>query len=140
VVDRTVLAEKTAAVRDAVSRIREVLPPRRQDFLADRSAREIVALNLFVAVQECLSLATHWLADEGLAVPQSYSQVFRELGQQGVVTQALAERLAASAGLRNLLAHRYGALDWERLYEIASSRTGDFSEFCAELSRRAAEA
>jgi hypothetical protein len=31
--------------------------------------REVVILNLFVALQECLSLAAHWLADAGLDVP-----------------------------------------------------------------------
>jgi len=48
VVDKTVLAVKTAALRDAVSRIREVVPARLDDFVADRTAREIVALNLRV--------------------------------------------------------------------------------------------
>jgi uncharacterized protein YutE (UPF0331/DUF86 family) len=140
VVDKAILAEKTAAVRDAVARIREVLPASRDRFLADRSSREIVALNLFVAIQECLSLATHWLADAGLAVPQSYAQVFAELGRQGVVPQELAARLASAAGLRNLLAHRYGALDWTRLHEIASTSSGDLAAFCEVIARRASGA
>ena len=64
-VDKALVAAKIAAVRDAVARIRSVLPADRRAFVADRTAREITVLNLFVAFQDCLSLATHWLADRG---------------------------------------------------------------------------
>lgn len=46
-VDRALLASGLAAIRDAVARIRAVLPPKVDDFLVDRTAREIVILNLF---------------------------------------------------------------------------------------------
>jgi len=52
VVDATVVAVKVAAIRDAVARIRETLPPDAGAFEADRTAREVVILNLFVALQE----------------------------------------------------------------------------------------
>lgn len=136
-VDSAVLAEKIASVRDAVARIREVLPQSRDAFRADRTAREIVILNLFVALQECLALAAHWLSDAGLGVPQSYGQVFSRLGEQGIVDPALAARLAAASGLRNLVAHRYGALDLDRIHEIASTRLDDLLALCETLARRA---
>lgn len=124
-------------MRDAVARIREVLPPRREAFREDRTAREVVVLNLFVALQDCLSLAAHWLADAGLDVPQSYAQVFHGLGARGVVPPELSARLAAASGLRNLVAHRYGVLDWDRIHEIASTRLDDLLELCDILSRKA---
>jgi uncharacterized protein YutE (UPF0331/DUF86 family) len=72
-VDSVVLASKLAAIRDAVARIREVLPETPSALAADRTAREVVTLNLFLALQEAISLTTHWLADEGWEVPQSYA-------------------------------------------------------------------
>jgi uncharacterized protein YutE (UPF0331/DUF86 family) len=138
-VDRQVLAEKIASVREAVARIREVLPAERDAFLADRTVREVVILNLFVALQDCMSLAAHWLSDAGLDVPQSYAQVFQRLGERGILAPDLAERLAAASGLRNLVAHRYGALDWSRVHEIASTRLDDLLAFCEALARRASE-
>jgi uncharacterized protein YutE (UPF0331/DUF86 family) len=136
-VDKTLLASKIAAVRDAVGRIRSVLPSDADAFAADRTTREIVVLNLFVALQECVSLATHWLADEGLAVPQSYGEVLRTLGERGVVPRDLANRLAAASGFRNLVAHRYGTLDWTRVYAIASNELDDLLTFCDALAERA---
>jgi uncharacterized protein YutE (UPF0331/DUF86 family) len=104
---------------------------------ADRTAREVVVLNLFVAIQACLDLATHWLADEGWDVPQRYGEIFLALADHGVIPRPLALRLVAAAGLRNLVAHQYGALDWDRLYATASSSAPDDREmFCAALAAK----
>ena len=138
-IDHAILARQVAAVRDAAERIREILPARLDAFVADRSAREIVTLNLFIALQECLSLATHWLADEGWEVPATYAGVFRVLGERGVLEQDLAARMAAAAGLRNLIAHRYGALDWTRIHDVASHHIEDLLRFCDVLADAAVD-
>ncbi len=138
-IDHSFLARRVAAVRDAAERIREVLPAQVEAFVADRSAREIVTLNLFVALQECLSLASHWLADEGWEVPGTYAEVFRVLAERNVLDHDLAARMAEAAGLRNLIAHRYGALDWTRIHDIASHHIEDLLRFCDVLADAAGD-
>lgn len=138
-VDRNVLAAKVAAVRDAVARIRAVLPADRAAFREDRTAREVVVLNLFVAVQECLSLASHWLSDAGWDVPQSYRDVFQALADHAIIDRDLAAQLGSASGLRNLVAHQYGVLESDRIYEMASHSLDGLLSFCAILSRRASD-
>ena len=48
-VDAAIVAVKVGAIRDAVVRIRQVLPREPAAFDADRTTREVVVLNLFVA-------------------------------------------------------------------------------------------
>lgn len=134
-VDKAVLAKKIASVRDAVTRIRSVLPADVKRFQADRTAREVVVLNLFVALQECVALAAHRLADSGADVPAGYRELFLALARDGVLDASLAQRLAAASGLRNLVAHQYGVLDWNRIYEIASSHLDDLLSYCEALAR-----
>jgi uncharacterized protein YutE (UPF0331/DUF86 family) len=137
VVDRPLLAKQVAIVRDAVARVRAVLPASREAFEADRTAREVVVLNLFVAIQACLDPAAHWLADEGWDVPQRYGEIFMALADHGVVPRPLALRLVAAAGLRNLVAHQYGTLEWARLYVTASSSAiDDLEAFCGALAAK----
>jgi uncharacterized protein YutE (UPF0331/DUF86 family)/predicted nucleotidyltransferase len=137
VVDRAVLAAKIGTVRDATVRVRAVLPASVEVFAADRTAREIVTLNVFVAIQACLDLATHWLADAGWDLPGTYGDVFTVLAEHGVITRELATRLAAAAAFRNLVAHQYGVLDWRRVHALAASNLGDLDTFCAALAERA---
>jgi uncharacterized protein YutE (UPF0331/DUF86 family) len=134
VVDGAIVAAKIAAIRDAVDRIRAVLPREAAALEADRTVREVVILNLFVALQETVALATHWLADAGLDVPGSYREIFLDLAQRGMISRDLAERLAAAAGFRNLVAHQYGVLDPARVHAIASAELGDLLDFCRTVS------
>lgn len=134
VVDSALLAAKIAAVRDATARVRAVLPEAVEAFIADRTAREVVTLNLFVAIQSCLDLAAHWLADAGWDMPGAYADVFTTLARHAVIPDALAARLAAAAAFRNLVAHQYGVLDWRRVYALATSELGDLDTFCGTLA------
>jgi len=120
-----------------VARIRDVLPPSLEAFEADRTAREVVILNLFVSIQACLDLATHWLADAGWEVPQRYGEIFRALADHGVIDRPLSLRLVAATGLRNLVAHQYGAVDWSRIHNTATSPDlDDLEAFCAALAAK----
>ena len=133
-VDKATAAAKIAAIRDAVERIRLRTSADLDHFVRDRDARDIVAMNLLVALQEALALAAHWLADEGRQVPQTYREVVLALADAGVVSRPLADRLASAAGLRNLIAHRYAAVDWRRVHAIARESVQDLEQFCAELA------
>ena len=137
-VDRAIVGAKVAAIRDATDRIHRVLPPEAGAFEADRTTREVVVLNLFVALQETVSLATHWLADSGMDVPGSYREIFIALAERGKIPRDLAQRLAAAAGLRNLVAHQYGVLDPARVYAMASTGLGGLLDFCEVVSRQVA--
>jgi uncharacterized protein YutE (UPF0331/DUF86 family) len=136
-VDKAILAAKLAAIRDAVARVRQVLPASAQAFTVDRTVREVVTLNLFIALQEAIALAAHWVADQGWSVPQSHGEVFTLLGERNVIDRDLARRLCAAAGLRNLIAHQYGVLNVDRVFAIAANELGDLLAFCQELARRA---
>lgn len=136
-VDSALLAAKIAAVRDATARVRAVLPTSAEAFTADRTAREVVTLNAFVAIQACLDLAAHWLADAGWEMPGTYAEVFAALARHGVIPDELATRLTAAAAFRNLVAHQYGVLDWRRVYALAASDLGDLDAFCTTLADRA---
>lgn len=137
VVDSALLAAKIAVVRDAAARVHTVLPASANAFAADRTTREVITLNLFVAIQTCLDLAAHWLADAGWEVPGTYADVFDALARHAVIPRELAARLAGAAAFRNLVAHQYGALDWGRVHALASSDLADLEAFCAALAERA---
>ena len=136
-VDKAILAAKLAAIRDAVARVRQMLPASAQAFADDRTAREVVTLNVFIALQEAIGLAAHWVADRGWAVPQSHGDVFTALGERDVINRDLARRLRAAAGLRNLIAHQYGVLNVDRVFAIASHELDDLLAFCQQLAQRA---
>jgi uncharacterized protein YutE (UPF0331/DUF86 family) len=70
-------------------------------------------------------------------VPQRYGEIFLALADHGVILRPLALRLVAASGLRNLIAHQYGAVEWARVYGAASSSDlDDLEAFCAALAAK----
>ena len=98
-----------------------------------------MTLNLFVALQECLSPATHRLASQGWEAPATYARTFQVLAEHDVLDHELASRMAAAAGLRNLIAHRYAELDWALLHDVASNHIEDLLRFCDVLAAAAVD-
>ncbi len=88
-------------------------------FVADRRGRDLALFYLFLAIQECIDLAAHWVADEGWAPPDDAGSTFDVLADRGVIARPVADGLRGAAGLRNRIAHGYAMLDYRRVQEEA---------------------
>jgi uncharacterized protein YutE (UPF0331/DUF86 family) len=105
------IARATAWLRDAET----LLDRSAADFVADRSGRDLALFYLFLAIQECLDLAAHWVADEGWTPPDDAGSTFDVLADRGAVDRATAGALRGAAGLRNRIAHGYAMVDYARV-------------------------
>jgi uncharacterized protein YutE (UPF0331/DUF86 family) len=76
----------------------------------------MVSRALELVAQCCVDLAMQMLARRELGVPETYRDAFVRLAQNGTLSPELSAHLQAWAGLRNVLAHLYTAIDLDRLY------------------------
>ena len=104
---------------DVVSRRLRLMEESLRDLqlLADRTAADLAAAPLDRAaaerlVQVVVDLAvdvnSHLVVASGVRAPETGRESFLAAAAIGALTADLAQRLAPSAGLRNLLVHRYG--------------------------------
>jgi uncharacterized protein YutE (UPF0331/DUF86 family) len=75
--------------------------------------------------------------DAGLLPAVTYQDAFRlrRLAEAGVLDGDLAERLAGWAGFRDVLAHSYAAVDYDRAYDTLDE-LGDLERFAAIVATR----
>lgn len=139
-VDRYVLGKSFADIRDAVARIRQVLPADSGAFAQDRTAPRSGRAQSLRRPAELLVRGDALAGGHRLDVPGAYREVFLALGSRGVVSPDIASRLAAASGLRNLIAHRYGVLDWKRIHDLATNGLDDLVRFCDEAEAAAKRA
>jgi len=107
----------------------------RDQLKAQRDTQHMVLHALYVAVQSAVDLAMHLGASEGLPEAATYQDAFRRLADAGLIEGGLAERLAAWAGFRNVLAHLYAAIDYDRVYD-ALGEIEDLERFARAVSQR----
>ncbi len=120
---------KLESLARCLDRIRTKLPPSAAQFTEDWDAQDVVMKNLERAVQVCVDIANHLLADESSPPPASMAMAFVYLARKGVLPGELADRMAKTVGLRNLAVHEYENLDYGRIFESLSSGLGAFDEF-----------
>ena len=112
------------------------MPPTVDAFLVDRTAQEVVAFNLFLAFQDALDLCAHLIADRGWELPQTAREHFDILAKHGIMVPELARTMGGCAGLRNLIAHAYGSLDLQRLFNELPAGRDALRAFAAALAAR----
>ena len=76
----------------------------------------MVTRALELVAQCCLDLAMEIVARRALGVPETYRDAFVRLAQAGVIDADASQALQGWAGLRNVLAHVYAAVDADHLY------------------------
>jgi uncharacterized protein YutE (UPF0331/DUF86 family) len=106
-------------------------------FAAARKERDLALFYLFLALQECIDLAAHWVADANWGMPDDAGSTFDELADRQAISRELAERLREGVGLRNRIAHGYALLDYKRVRAEALAWIPSLRAFLAAVGREA---
>lgn len=126
-----VVTRKLLSLNDA---LRELARPGAADAKAlteDAVLRAAVERWLQVAIEACVDIAAHVVADEGWTPPTSARASFEVLALNGRIPADLAQRLGSAAALRNLLVHDYATVDLSRLAAVVRDDLDDLRRFAA---------
>ena len=114
-----VAARKIAQAEVFVADASRLLSTPAEAFSADVSCRDLAAFYLMLAVQECVDLASHWIADAGWPVADDSAGCFDVLADRGAIPRELASAMRGCVGIRNRIAHGYVSVDHRRLHDEA---------------------
>lgn len=131
--DRAVIEGKFRNLERYLGAIRTATNCTRDAFLADSTRIGATRYYLQVAIECCLDVGNHIIAEDGLRQPKDYRDIFKVLNEMGIVSNKLLPTLQQMVGLRNLLVHDYETIDDERIFVIATADSGDFDRFVKEI-------
>jgi len=90
---------------------------------------------LYLAVQASIDLAEAVIAYKNFRKPITLAESFDILFEGKVVTdRALIERLINMVGFRNIIAHDYGEINYDIVYNILQNKLKDIEEFIKIIS------
>ncbi|MBI5444326.1 MAG: DUF86 domain-containing protein [Deltaproteobacteria bacterium] len=104
-------------------------------YASDVRTRRFAERTLHIAIEACLDLGHHIIADEGFREPQDNKDVFRVLAEEGILPEDLAADLLKMASFRNLIVHAYGTIDDAVVLGLVQRRLGDLEQFAAAILR-----
>ena len=134
--DRDLIEAKLEFVRHCVERIAVKTPSSADQLARDPDLQDIIALNLQRAVQLCVDLAAHLIADTEARPPSTMSKNFEILKQLKIISPALAERMMKAVGFRNIAVHSYQEIDRSIVFQICRHHIGDFKQFAEAVAHR----
>jgi uncharacterized protein YutE (UPF0331/DUF86 family) len=132
-VDPELLAARISRVRQSLELVARAESIDAEAFAADALLQAGIERGLQVAIEGCLEIGHHVIAREGFRRPTNYQDVFVILGEAGVISRELAQRMARAAQLRNRLVHLYWDLDASELHAIATNDVVDLKSFVAAV-------
>ena len=77
----------------------------------DWKSQRVIERTLHLAIETCMDVADHIVADRRLRVPETGAESFEILAEAQLLPHELGEALARMVGFRNILVHDYTRLD-----------------------------
>jgi uncharacterized protein YutE (UPF0331/DUF86 family) len=87
------------------------------------------------AIQACADLAKHVAATDFDFDGDTSREAIRILGREGVIDEETADALVAAVGFRNVLAHQYGNVDYDEVYENLQTGLDVYDAFSRQVAQ-----
>jgi uncharacterized protein YutE (UPF0331/DUF86 family) len=82
-----------------------------------------------MAIEVCVDIANHVIADRGLRVPMTYAEAFEVLGEAGLLGAEQRDAMIRMTKFRNVIVHDYARVDPAIVVRILRERLEDLSRF-----------
>jgi len=128
-----ILLTKLDALQRCLARVKAKTPENPDILHEDLDLQDIISVNLERAVQSCVNIAAHVIAQHNTAAPSTMVESFNRLHDMGVISENTAARMKNAVGFRNISVHEYQKIDWTIVYRIITAHLDDFKDFARQV-------
>lgn len=129
--DEDIVLAKLAQLDEAIDRLERVVDAR--DELQTWIVDDLCALYVQRAVEVCIDIANHFIAENGWPTPDTASQAFQILNAHEIFDDEFTSTLISMVGFRNVAVHAYGTLDVEIVRTIVDDHLDDLRRFARRI-------
>jgi uncharacterized protein YutE (UPF0331/DUF86 family) len=127
-----VILNKVSVLERCINRVLEVYDNNPSN-LKDFTKQDSIVLNLQRACEASIDLAMHIVSEQRLGLPQSSRDAFDLLCKHSLIDEALANRMKAMVGFRNIAVHDYQNINIEILKQIVEKHLNDFKVYTKRI-------
>ena len=128
-VDQELVLRKAADLDQYLGQLSEYRDITVEQYRSDWKTQRIIERTLQMAIEVCLDVATHVIADRKLRVPATYAEAFEILSEAGLLDPGLRDVMVRVSGFRNLIVHEYARLDPAMIVRILREHLADLARF-----------
>ena len=98
-------------------------------FVKEEDTHDLVVFRLQQAVETCIDIAAHIIAQLDVPQKETAKDAFLFLGEKEIIDESLAGRMGKAADFRNRVVHGYNNFDFNLLYEDYEDNLSDLRLF-----------
>ena len=132
--DRHVIEDKLERLRRCVQRVEQKRPSTPEALATDYDLQDILSVNLERAVQLCVDIAAHIIADREVNAPTTMAAAFEALHTLHILSSDLSNSMKKAVGFRNIVVHNYQEIDWRIVFNICHHKLDDFRAFAQAIT------
>lgn len=133
-VDEDVVVNRLELINQYTNECKEMRDVSRAAYLEDIVLQRAVERSLMNVIQSCIDLASHIRAAEDLETADTSREEIEALVEADIITDETGAKLAEAVGFRNHLAHRYGDVDHDLVYDVLQDDLEWFDRFQQEIA------
>lgn len=131
----TAIRIKLQEMTESLDMVKEHLPDSADSFGRLGIVKDGIYKRVEYAVENVFDICAILNADLHIGVPGTDEDILENLVRHGVLAPGMRQNLKAMKGFRNIVVHRYGAIDDALAFSILKEHIDDFSLFRQEIER-----
>lgn len=104
---KQIVGEKLDALRRCINRIEKKRPDSTEELISNLDLQDILSVNLERAVQLCVDIGTHLIAETDAKAPHTMADTFDILYEEDIISKSTADVMKKAVGFRNIAVHNY---------------------------------
>ncbi len=133
--DEEVVATKLDRAHEYTNDLAEMRGLPKQEYVSDVVLQRAVERTLMNLIQSCIDLAQHVRAANGILSGETAKEEIRAPGELEIISRDTQQKIEEAVGFRNVLAHRYGEIDHDVVYEVLHEDLHWFKRFQQEVAQ-----
>lgn len=130
------IKDKIDEIEKYVAELEEIVPKNLEDYKKDFKTKAACERYAEIIIEAIIDLAFLVVKHRKLGYPESDLQAFDILTKDKVISEKLAEKLQDAKRMRNILAHEYGTVDDEIVFNsITEELEKDVREFIKDIKK-----
>lgn len=125
----TVIENRISSVKKYLRTLEDYKKYSRKEIEDSTVVRGAVERYLYLAAQATIDLAEAFISFKGLRKPSTMTENFYILNEEKIIPQDLTRKLVGMVGFRNILAHDYGEVNYDIVYDILQNKLINIKEF-----------
>ena len=130
------IKEKIKEIEQYLEELESIMPEDFKEYLEDYKSKAACERYFEKIIEAVVDLSFLIIKEKGLKIPEDDKKSFEILNEENIIPKKLTNKLKDAKGMRNIIAHDYGSVDNEIVFEsITSELIKDVKEFLEEVNK-----